>query len=57
MAHHIVKNIPDAYFLMVGNGEMENEVRAYAEENWLRKDNYSEGILIPHMEQIPGYKM
>ncbi len=33
MAHHIVKNIPDAYFLMVGNGEMENEVRAYAEEN------------------------
>ncbi len=33
MAHYIMKTIPNAYFLMVGDGEMENEVRAYAEEN------------------------
>lgn len=33
----IKKSVPNAYFIIVGNGEMENEIRKYAQENGLEK--------------------
>lgn len=33
MAHEVIKKIPQAYFLMVGSGEMEEEVLTYAKQN------------------------
>lgn len=55
-ARHAHDKYEDCILIFENQNEHER-FRAYAEENWLRKDNYSEGILIPHMEQIPGYKM
>lgn len=41
MAHLIKEQIPNSYFIMVGNGELEDEVREYAESH-----NMSEALYI-----------
>ena len=42
---------------MMSGSSRSADFNAFANENWSRKEDYSEGIQIPYIEQIPGYKM
>lgn len=55
-AKHAHDKYEDCILIFDSQNEHEH-FNSYAKENWSRKEDYSEGIQIPYIEQIPGYKM